>query len=607
MPTTGLEKQVERDPQLQQFAKWHHESENLLTSHWARWSKNTKLVKGVFPEGEFSRSKTRKRNKVFFRKIWAERWRVLAALYEAFLRDKNSFKLEGVDTFDDPRKARVLQKMVEYRKRQMERKDDLFLQFISAFQDIWDFCWTTGKMFWLKGEDRPTFVLYPPEQVFPDMIAQTPKAMQYVIFVNYLTKNEIEELGYDEDYDIDDLKPIAIPSNAVKAARFAGQRDPLASVQENYYPSPDKLSTQEKGSFQDRYEVWEVFWKEEGKIKFAVSSRDEVFMKKPIDSPFGNDYLPVVTGTCLIEAHKLIGEGFPEPLEGPQENLNHVLNMRLDELALAMNPMNIVNRYANVDLQSLVNVRPGGIALADDAKDAVERLKIADVTASAYAESAAIEQQMDEISMVTPGKQGLGRESKATVAQINQAEANAKIDLVVAIVGVTFINNFYYMLTNMIQRFETDKKIFRVANEPLRMDGSLNPLEEDILDIDDFEADIILEVGLDKVSRSLQIQQKLLVADKMIMANQSTVGLMGIPGAVPQGGVKFFNITKYMEEIFPDIGVKNFREFYFYTGQPQPEAGAGGGNAAIAGNLTPQIGSSISPTTPTGGEGVFGT
>lgn len=586
----------ERDELLQTFAGWNHESENNLTAYKARWTKNMRLVKGIYPETTNPQSKTRKRSKIFFRKIWAEKWRIIAAFYNAFLRDRKTFNLEGVDELDDPRKARVLGKLVDYRKREMMRKDDLFLQFIHAFEDIFDYGFAVGKMHWLKKEDRPTFTLYPPEQVKPDMNASTPSKREYLIFINYLTREEIEALNYDEEVDIDKLQPTTIPEDTLRAQRFAGRRDPMKPVTENQYPSPEKLTTQEKQSFRDRYEVWEVFWREDGKIKFAVSHRDEVFLKKAVDSPYGNEDFPDITGLCLVEAHKQIGEGFPEVLEGPQESLNHTLNMRKDELSLALNSMNIVNRYAGVDIESLANVRPSGIVFADSTEGAVERLDVANVTATAYAEAAADEAMMEEMSGVTDIKKGMGKETKATVAQINLSESNAKIDLLTAIVAETFVKNFYFKLAQLEQRFETDKMIFRIANEPLRMQGALGLLEDDILDVDDFEADIILEVGLDKVSQGIRLNQRFLAMDKMIMSNQSMAGVMGIPGAVPPQGLRFFDLTKVMDEVLPDMGMKNRRDFYFQSGQPQlPPQGAGGGGASIQGSLTPQVGGAGPP------------
>jgi len=580
---------------LNKVSGWNKESETLQSAYFSRWSKNIQLIKGIFPGDEYLKSKVRGKAKIFFRKIWAERCRTVATFYEAYLRDMDTFKVEGVDTIDDPRKAEVLQAMMEYRIRQMRRRDDLYVQFIQAFQDIWDCSWAVAKMTWLEDEDRPCFVLYPPEQVSVDMSAETPSQMQYIIFRNYKSEDWMREQGYLDKIDISELPESSMPSNSVRAARYSGQTDPQQVVSENKYPAPDKLSTQEKQDTSEKYEVWEIFWREKGKIKFAVSLGVEQLLKEPVDSLFGNYCFPVVIGMGLIEAHKLIGEGFPQVLEGPQESINSILNMRKDELALGMSPMSIVNRYANVDLASLVNVRVGGVVLADDAQAAVTQLPTANVTLGAYQEVAADEAMMNELSGVTPIKQGSGSmEAKATVAQINLNESNAKLDLLIAMVGETFMRGFYLQLANLIQLFETDKNVFRVANEVLRKKSTLMPQEENILDIDDFEADIILTVGLDKVSRGFRLQQQFLAIDKMVLSNQVTVGLLQVPGALPQGA-KLFDITAVMEDVLPDLGMKNYRKYLFNANPPIPEQGNSGGPANIQGTLAPQVGGGIKP------------
>lgn len=584
-------KLTEEEKLLQYFSQMNFESENNMSSYKARWVKNTRLVKGIYPPNEKTQSKVRKRSKIYFRKIWATKWRWIASMYSAFLKDRNKFEIEAVDTIDDPRKARVLKELVDYRVRQMYCRDDLFIQFIHAFQDIFDFCLAGGKMCWSKEEKRPKFILYPPEQLRLDMEAETPRKMKYLFFINYYTKEDIiEEFG--EDIDFEKLVPVKVAEDTLRASRWEQQRDPLRPVTENMYPSPDKLTTQEKESFRDKYEIWEVFWREGNKIKYAVTQESNAFLKKPKDSPYGNNYFPFVPGMCLLEAHKLIGEGFPQPLEGPEKSINHILNMRKDELALSLSPMHIVNKWANVDYQSLNNYRPGGIVKADSTQDAVEQLQIGNVTQAAYLEASVDEEMIQEMGGYVDIKQGTASANqKATTAQINLGESNEKIDLFIAIVAETFVKNFYFMLIQLEQMFETNETAFRIANEPLRRTGMVSPFEGDIQDIDDFDADLKLEVSLNKVAQQLQINQMLLAMDKMIMANQSLVSLMGIPGAVPPQGLRFFDITKVMEEFLPLIGRKNYKDFFFQSGQPvNEEGGTGRAGNQIQGTLSPQIG-----------------
>ena len=574
---------------LDDAQQWYNESENLRSSYDDRWAKNMKLIKGEFPEDEATRSKVRKRSKVFFRKIWATNWRLVAAFRSAFLGDRDIFKIEGRDTITDPYKAKILHYMTEYRKDVMLRTQSLFVKFIWIFRNIVDLGWAVGKMRWNYnpdlGIDEPEFTVYPNEQVFPDLTADTKENMKYIIFENFLSKSEMEELNYE---NIDKAEAVSLPSNIVRQTRFSGERDPLQNPGENEYPSAGKYTGQDtKESHLKRYRAWEIFYKKDGKWMFAVTNQDKCILQKSKESPFGKR-LPVVMGLCLTEAHKLIGEGFPQPLEGPQESYNANLNQRKDNIALALNKGSIVSRYGNVDLKSLVNSRPGGITLADDI-NAVKEREIGDVTQSSYMEAAADDSNMEEMSGVTPGVQGMGKESKATVAQINFAQSSAKIDLYISIVAETFVRDFFSLLAYMIQLFETDEKVFRIANEALRKDS---PDVKEIYDLD-FEADCIVNVGLGTVGRDMEIKTTLLCMDRAIMANQAMVGLAQT-GMVPREGIRLFNLTAFMEELLPMIGKKEIEKYFFMAPPPQPQAqwpgGGGQGGAAIAGRSAAQLG-----------------
>jgi len=320
---------AERDPFLDKVLKWKTDSENLRSLYDDRWAANTKLLNGIFTEEEAAKSRTRGRSKIFFRKIWATTWRLIASFYTTFLRDQDTFKIEGRDTQRDPHKARILHLMTEYRRDVLMREDSLFLKFIWGFQNIVNLGWTVGKLSWEfnTGKDGPKFVLYPNEQVFPDMTAETKEDMRYIIFENYLQKEEMEELGYD---NIDQAEATSVPSNVLRHTRHLNTRDPLQNPGENEYPTAGRYQDERRDAVGAKvYRVWECFYKENGRIKFTVTNEGKVILKEAEDSPYGNRY-PCIMGLCLTQAHKLLGEGFPEPLEGPQESYNANINMRKD-------------------------------------------------------------------------------------------------------------------------------------------------------------------------------------------------------------------------------------------------------------------------------------
>lgn len=579
---------MEFDKKLTSLRRQKEESENLRKVYDNRWSRNLKLYKGIFREQETSFSKVRQREKIFFRKIWATVWRLVASMYYAFLKDPEAFKIEGRDTLRDPLQAQILQKMVEYRRDRMYAKDSLFIKFIWAFLSIFNYGWVCGKLCWEYKEgktDEPKFILYPNEQVFPDLKAWTKEQMRYIHFLNYMTKEEMEERGYK---NLDDIEIASPDFNQLRQTRYMQDRDPLQNPGENEYPKP---GTYEEGSIDSNFQVYKVFesfWFEKGEVKFGIHNNFKVWLKEPENSPYG-DTLPGIMGTCLTEMHKLFGEGFPEPLESPQESYNYILNMRKDNVAQAMAGHTFVNRYGNVDLESLINRRVAGYTLMDDV-EAVKHERVPDVTQSAYMEAAADDGMMQEMSGVTAGKVGMERAEKATVAQINFTEANAKIDLYIALVGETFMKDFYAELARQIQRFETDEMVFRIANDRLKQEIQFD-YGFDVYDLG-IEADVIVNVGAGSVGREIEIKQILLAMDRAIITMQAAGNLAKL-GAIPPGGMKIPNVMKFFELLLPKLGHKNINDFFINLQQPQMQPGGGQG---AGGALQPQIGDMNMPT-----------
>lgn len=578
---------------LEKVSFWRSESEGMRSAYEGRWVRNAKLKKGIPLEDKTTYSKVRNRSKLYFRKIWAISWRIVASFYQAFLREQNKFRIEGRDSFTDQIKAEVLQFMVKYREDKMMNEQSLFIKHIWAVMNMNDYGVCYGKLCWKYNPeldiDGPHYTVMPNEQVFPDLSADTPEEMRYVIFEHYYTKDQLEEEGYE---NLNKIKPSSIPSNQLRDVRFSDKRDPLQNPGENEYPPAGKYQDGRNDSLNGaRYTIREVFYRQNGKIRFCVTDgNSDVFLKSPKDSSYGK-YYPLVMGTCLTEANRLIGEGFPESMEGPQESYNQIINSRQDNVNLALNRPTIVSKYANVDLNALVN-RTAGKAIISDDPDGVKEMQINDVTQSAYMEANANDGMMQDLSGVNASIEGLSSSDTATQSQINLSQGSAKIELYLAIGGETYFRSFYTRLAYFIQRFETNEKVFRVANE--QMSQKFGPLPVTIDKVDDFDADIIINAGMAYAGREAEIRQALLVLDRGAIYNQTMMALMQT-GAKPPEGFRFFDGSQIFEDLLPTMGKKEINK-YFVTiptmpVAPQGAGGAGGaGNGAVAGMAAPNVG-----------------
>lgn len=561
------------DQKLKKLQEWRSESQNYRKEYESTWADNLKLIKGVFSNEENWRSNVRRRTKTFFRKIWSTMWRMIASFYNALMRDIDNFKIEGRDSITDPPKAEVLQEMVKYRRDQMYRTQNLFKKWIWGFQDIFAYGACFAKLSWEFnefGQDRPKYTSYPPEQVGLDWAAETEEDMRYMYFQNYMTEDEMKELGYK---NISQIKQTSLPNNLLRNARKHGRADPIQDPGEREYPKPGSVYDSQGDYLTQRYITREWYYREGGVTYWCVTGDDEkVFLMDEEESPYGFEF-PLVMGECLTVAHELVGEGFPEPLKAPQESINYFINKRKDNIAQSLSKHAVVSRFGNVDLQSLSQRRTSGITLADD-PNAIQWEDIPDVTQSAYLEAEVDANQMEEMSGVVKAKMGMERAEKATVAQINFSEANAKIDLYIAIVAETFIRRFYQKLAIFIQRFETDETVFRIANRSLRTNGIAGRpyLGPDIYDLD-FDADCVVYVGLGTVGRDLELRQTFLAMDRALQSNQVMLGLAQ-SGLIPRQGIKLFDPSAFMEDLLPKLGKKDIQKYFFSIPQRQAQAAA---------------------------------
>ena len=185
-----------REKELEMLASFKEESESLKSSYEGRWARNLRLSYGIPLEPESTTSKVRNRSKTYFRKIWATKKRLVASLYSAFLSDPEAVKIEGRDKLNDYFRAGVLQELFNYRRDQMINSKFLVLKHTWAFEDILDYGWCVGKLSWdfdpENGVDEPDYVIWPPEQCYPDLSAETPDKMRFIIFESFLSMEEME-------------------------------------------------------------------------------------------------------------------------------------------------------------------------------------------------------------------------------------------------------------------------------------------------------------------------------------------------------------------------------------------------------------------------------
>ncbi len=582
------------------LAYWHDSASYRDSVLIPRFARNQRLMKGVPVESESPTSKVTGKNKLYYRKIWSSAVRLLASMFQAYLQDKNKFKLLGRDEQQDYQKAKVLEIMTRYRFELMMRRRSLFLKILWAFFDLIGMGFVVCKQTWKHNEelgiDEPDFNVYPAEQVcldWPELASGDINNMRFAMFENWYTLDMMEDMGYEK---IKDLPSQVKPQNELEQARYQDSANPLVSSgtanESTYSNSAVGNAYPQQGSqpheinpYLRRYLCLEAFYKEKGKMYYCVIHPDtKTVLFKAILSPYGQDY-PISVGSMIPDPHKAVPEGLPEVLEGPQESLNLTLNLRKDNVMLAMNGGFIYSRFGNVDKQSLRNIKPGFTVAADDV-NAVKELKVPDVTQTSYIEAGQYVGMIDEMSAVNPTKQGQSNVQKATVAQINLTEANAKHDLFVAVAGQTFFHQFVYNLAKHISMFETDERIFRVANETFRKEPLEGQPYENVYDLE-FDFDIEVNAGLSEVSRGIRSQQISAAIQTALQSNNSTI--LMLKSGIKIDNPKIFNTGEMQAELLPELGLPNLSKYMISVTPPPPEQPQQAGQGSAEGGEQSQV------------------
>jgi len=552
-----------------------------------RIARNMRLTKGIPVEEESTRSQVTGKNKLYFRKIWSDCTRLLASAVQAYLMDQNKLRIVGRDEQQDYVKAKVLETMTKYRFNWMLRRRNLFVKLVTAIFN----CITPGFSVILQtwkwneeqGIDEPDLTVYPIEQVcldWPELASGDPQRMRFAIFEDWMTMDQMEEEGYKNISKLTEELP---PSSEPRDVRYTNTQDPYkgSSTSDglNYsggavgHAYPERGSeTPKANEYLRRFLVLKIFFKHKGKLYYTVINPDkQVDLLETVCSPYGKEY-PLSIGHMLIDPHKPVPEGLPEVLEGPQESINLTVNLRKDNVLLAMNTRHVYSRFANVDKQSLRKSGPGVTIAADDV-NGVKPLEVRDVTQSSYVEVAQYIGMMEEMDGVNPTKQGSSNTQKATVAQINLSEANAKHDLFIETIGQTLVRQFIYNLARHIQLFETDERIFRVANEALRQQGIAPKDHDNIYDLE-FDFDLEVEAGLTEVGRNIRSQRIMAAMQSVQQSNNSVI--LALKSGIKIQNPKLYDLGAMQAELLPELGMPNLEKYLIPVEPPPAEAAAPG-------------------------------
>lgn len=265
---------------------------------------------------------------------------------------------------------------------------------------------------------------------------------------------------------------------------------------------------------------------------------------------------PIVMGYCLLEAHKIYPSSKVKITESLQREANDVVNLRLDNVKLALNKRYLVRRGRQVDLRSLLRNVAGSITLVTDLEGDVKVLETKDVTSSAYQEQNLLNVDFDDIAgMFTPGTVATNRRLNETVGglQLLSGASNLLSEMDLRVFTETWAEPVLRQLIQMERHYETDTVLLATAGE---------------------KAKIFQRYGISKINDELLAQDLMVKVNVGLGATDPMQRLNKIRVAAETVGAIFgdkmnsmLKADEILKEIFAPLGFRDGSRFFDFKGQ----------------------------------------
>ncbi len=563
----------------------------LDSSLRAQWERNERAFRNVHrPGSKYFADAYRHRSKLFRPKTRSSIRMGEAQAAAAFFSNEDVVSISAQNENDQAQRisAEINKELLQYRLTAPVSRVGIpwFTTVIGAYQDAQKYGIVISKQMWeyveredevyvpeideATGErtyrkekitrviaDRPRCDLIPPENLridrgadWRDPINSSP----FVIILHPMYLQDVEERMDRKDRKTGQPQWLRLDRGTLKHAGDRHQWDSTRSFREG--------SREDSKESEIAIDEYATVWVHENIMRWG--GIDWVYFTAGIHGllsdpvPLTDVYLhaeenerPIVMGMCLIETHKAYPSGKPQLTQDLQSEANELVNLRLDNLKLALSRRWLVQRGRQVDLRSLVRASPGAVTLVNDVDKDVRELETRDVTSSAYKEQDRINVDFDDIAgNFSAGTVQTNRSMNETVGGMQLlAGASDKVsELDLRTFTETWVEPVLSQLVRLEQLHETDEAILVIAAE---------------------RADIFQRYGVDQITDEL-LRQNLTVRVNVGMgatdpmqkvakfrAAAETVGML--LGENVQGRI---NAKEVIAEVFGALGYRDGSRFF---------------------------------------------
>lgn len=285
---------------------------------------------------------------------------------------------------------------------------------------------------------------------------------------------------------------------------------------------------------------------------FAVGGNNEMLTKpRPLEEVYLHGVRPYTIGTIVPEAHKTYPTSKVELVRDLQRQANDVLNLRLDNVKLALNPRQIAASGRNLDPTDLRTFMPGKVLVTKDPSNDIKWDRPPDVTQSAYQEQDKIDQDFDGLA---------GSMTNSTVAQSRPAaqdtlggmemvsnDASEVAEYEQRVFAETFVEPVMRQLVLLEQAYETDPTILTIAGKQAKLyqKFGMNEVTDKLLQQ---ELTTKVNVGVGATNPAVKLKN-------FVTATQVIGGMYGPAAAMASNPIEVY------KEVFGLCGYKDGERF----------------------------------------------
>ena len=349
----------------------------------------------------------------------------------------------------------------------------------------------------------PVYEVIPPEDFLYDPEAEELRDARFVIHrvfrtPDYLRRMESEGVYFNVEEAIEKGNT---QRDGDRSDREKGFRN-AENDRTNPWTMTENIEDADKRRPLELYEWWGLFDPDgSGRLTpHVITVANDVVIRLE-RNPYDHGEPPFEVLRPVLDVHKFEGIGFADMVKEFQETKTSLRRQILDNISWQNNGMWEVQRGAGVEMESLVNPRPGGV-VRTDMPGAVRPLTPPPLQQAGFMALEFEQTQLEQRTGITRYTQGLDSRSlnkTATGITAIMGASQQRIELIARLFAETGVRSLFVKALSLNRQFVRDEFVVRLYGEPI------------VINKDDVSGqfDILVSVGI-SASKQEVVQQQMI-------------------------------------------------------------------------------------------------